>query len=228
MSSPHPFARPSLTTACLSVQVMTVLILVRNYQPAHEMIISGGWDVAAVARDSYDIEGKVVGTIGAGRIGFRVLQRLKPFNCAKMLYYDYAELPAEAAKEVGAERVEDLKDFLGQCDLVMLNCPLHESTKRMINKETLGHMKKGAWLVNTVSHSRTRLLPVSLSLTHLSDFDRRAGRCAWRRTSLRRLRLARLLATAGTCGRPSLRPRITPGARCAARTATATPWFPTW
>ncbi len=129
---------------------MTALILVRNYQPAHEMIISGRWDVAEVARDSYDLEGKVIGTLGCGRIGFRVLQRLKPFKPKELLYYDYAELPEAAAKEVGAERVEDLKEFLGRCDLITLNAPLHESTKGIINKETLGYMKKGTWLVNTV------------------------------------------------------------------------------
>ena len=141
---------------------MTALILIRNYQPGHEQIINGGWDVAAVARDSYDLEGKVIGTLGAGRIGYRVLQRLKPFAPKALLYYDYAELPSEAAKEVGAERVEDLKEFLGRCDLITLNAPLHDSTRGIINKETLGYMKKGAWIVNTVSspsyhHSRLRL-----------------------------------------------------------------------
>ena len=128
---------------------MSILLLVRNFVPAHEQIISGGWDVAAVARDTYDLEGKVVGTLGAGRIGFRVLQRLKAFDCKDLLYYDYAELPAHAATEVGAKRVEDLKEFLGQLDVLTLNCPLHESTKGIINKETLGWLKPGAWIVNT-------------------------------------------------------------------------------
>ncbi len=40
-------------------------------------MISGEWDVARIAADAYDLEGKVVGTVGAGRIGQRVLQRLK-------------------------------------------------------------------------------------------------------------------------------------------------------
>ena len=57
------------------------------------MIERGDWQVSEVARNAYDLEGKVVGTIGAGRIGFRVLQRLKPFNCKELLYYDYAPLP---------------------------------------------------------------------------------------------------------------------------------------
>jgi formate dehydrogenase len=52
----------------------------RHYA-AHEQIMTGGWNVADICRNSFDIEGKVVGTVGAGRIGYRVLQRLKPFDC---------------------------------------------------------------------------------------------------------------------------------------------------
>ena len=58
------------------------------------MIERGDWQVSEVARNAYDLEGKVVGTIGCGRIGYRVLQRLQPFNCKELLYYDYADLPA--------------------------------------------------------------------------------------------------------------------------------------
>ncbi|KAK4054090.1 formate dehydrogenase (NAD+) [Microbotryomycetes sp. JL201] len=135
--------------------VMSILLLVRNYGPAHEQALNGEWDVAAAARDTYDLEGKVVGTIGAGRIGYRVLQRLKPFDCKELLYYDYQALPADAEKAVGARRVEDLKEFLGQCDVVTLNCPLHEGSRGMINKTTLGQMKKGAWVVNTARGALT-------------------------------------------------------------------------
>lgn len=57
------------------------------------MIERGDWQVSQIARNAYDLEGKVVGTIGAGRIGYRVLQRLVPFDCKELLYYDYAALP---------------------------------------------------------------------------------------------------------------------------------------
>jgi lactate dehydrogenase-like 2-hydroxyacid dehydrogenase len=63
---------------------------------------------------------------------------------------DYQSLPADAEKAVNARRVEDLKEFLGQLDVLTINCPLHETTRGIINKETLSYMKKGAWIVNTV------------------------------------------------------------------------------
>lgn len=57
------------------------------------MIERGDWQVSDIARNAFDLEGKVIGTIGAGRIGYRVLQRLVPFDCKELLYYDYAPLP---------------------------------------------------------------------------------------------------------------------------------------
>ncbi|KAL5523699.1 FDH1_2 [Sanghuangporus baumii] len=129
--------------------VMSILLLVRNFTPAHEMIERGEWKVSQIARNAFDLEGKVVGTIGAGRIGYRVLQRLVPFNTKELLYYDYAPLPEDAAKAVGARRVEDLKSFVSQCDVITVNTPLHEGTRGLINAELLKSFKKGAWLVNT-------------------------------------------------------------------------------
>lgn len=95
-----------------------ILSLVRNYIPAHEQIASGGWNVAEIARNSYDIEDKVIGTLGAGRIGYRVLQRLVPFNPKQLLYHDYKPLSKEHEQAVKAKRVEDLKEFLGQLDVL--------------------------------------------------------------------------------------------------------------
>ena len=129
--------------------VMSILLLVRNFVPAHEMIERGDWQVSDIARNAFDLEGKVVGTIGAGRIGYRVLQRLKPFDCKELLYYDYAPLPDAAGKAIGARRVADLKEFVAQCDVVTVNCPLHEGTRGLVNTELLKSFKKGAWLVNT-------------------------------------------------------------------------------
>jgi len=129
--------------------VMSILLLVRNFVTAHEQIMAGGWNVAEVTRNAYDLEGKVVGTLGAGRIGFRVLQRLRPFDCKELLYFDYQALPDHAAKELGCRRVENLEEFLSQVDVLTINCPLHEKTHHLINKDTLKYLKKGAWIVNT-------------------------------------------------------------------------------
>lgn len=122
---------------------MTILTLVRNFVPAHEQIERGEWDVAAVAKNEYDLEGKVVGTVAVGRIGERVLRRLKPFDCKELLYFDYQPLAPEIEKEIGCRRVDTLEEMLAQCDIVTINCPLHEKTRGLFNKELISKMKKG-------------------------------------------------------------------------------------
>ncbi|RWA06947.1 hypothetical protein EKO27_g8164 [Xylaria grammica] len=129
--------------------VMTILVLVRNFVPAHEQIQAGDWDVAAAAKNEYDLEGKVVGTVAVGRIGERVLRRLKAFDCKELLYFDYQPLKPEVEKEIGARRVESLEEMLAQCDVVTINCPLHEKTRGLFNKDLIAKMKPGSWLVNT-------------------------------------------------------------------------------
>ena len=73
--------------------IMSILVLVRNFVPAHDQARSGEWNVANIARNTFDLEDKVVGTVGCGRIGYRVLQRLQPFGCKELLWYDYTDLP---------------------------------------------------------------------------------------------------------------------------------------
>ena len=122
---------------------MTILVLVRNFVPAHEQIAAGDWNVAAVAKGEYDLENKVVGTVAVGRIGERVLRRLKAFDCKELLYFDYQPLKPEVEKEIGCRKVDSLEEMLGQCDVVTINCPLHEKTRGMFNKELISKMKKG-------------------------------------------------------------------------------------
>jgi formate dehydrogenase len=144
--------------------VMTILVLVRNFVPAHEQIQAGEWDVAAAAKNEFDLEGKVVGTVAVGRIGERVLRRLKPFDCKELLYFDYQPLKPEVEKEIGCRRCDTLEEMLAQCDVVTINCPLHEKTRGLFNKDLIAKMKPGMSL-NALLTSRRPIStpPVPLS-----------------------------------------------------------------
>lgn len=141
--------------------MMTILLFVRNFLPSHKMAVDGGWDIAACAKHEYDLEGKVIATVGAGRIGYRVLERLVAFNPKKLLYYDYQPLPDAAVQKLNdasklfngtdniVERVELLEDMVSQADIVTINCPLHEKSKGLFDKKLISKMKPTAYLVNT-------------------------------------------------------------------------------
>lgn len=50
---------------------------------------------------------------------------------------------------VRAEFVPDLREFLSQCDIVSIHCPLKDTTRKMFNRETFSWMKHGSILINT-------------------------------------------------------------------------------
>ena len=67
----------SNVTSVAEDEVMRILVLIRNYLPARDQIVSGKWDVPAVAVNSWDLIDKTVGTVGGGRIGYHMMKRLR-------------------------------------------------------------------------------------------------------------------------------------------------------
>lgn len=137
----------SNTVSVAEDELMRILILVRNFLPGHHQVVNGEWNVAAIAHRAYDLEGKTVGTVGAGRIGRLLLQRLKPFGC-NLLYHDRLKMEPEVEKEIGAKFEEDLDAMLPKCDIVVINTPLTEKTKGMFDKAKIAKLKKGVLIVN--------------------------------------------------------------------------------
>jgi formate dehydrogenase len=140
-------------TYCNSISVaehvvMLILALVRNYLPAHQWVLDGGWNIADCVSRSYDLEGMQVGTVGAGRIGSAVLRRLKPFDVV-LHYTDRHRLPADVEEELGLMFHPDAQSLVRSCDVVTINAPLHPETEHLFNAELIGQMKRGAYLVNT-------------------------------------------------------------------------------
>jgi formate dehydrogenase len=128
--------------------VMSILALVRNYLPSHDVARSGGWNIADCVTRSYDVEGMHVGTVAAGRIGTAVLRRLKPFD-VHLHYHDRHRLPSEVEEELGVTWHDSVEDMVAACDVVTINCPLHPETENLFDAAMIGRMKRGAYLVNT-------------------------------------------------------------------------------
>lgn len=67
----------SNVTSVAEDEVMRILVLMRNFLPARDQIVSGEWNVPAVAVNSWDLMDKTVGTVGSGRIGYHMMKRLR-------------------------------------------------------------------------------------------------------------------------------------------------------
>lgn len=90
--------------------------------------------------------GKIVGLVGASRIGRLVLERLRPFDF-EILLCDPTLEPAAAAA-LGVETV-GLEELLERSDVVSLHAPSLPGTRHMIDRDALARMRDGAILVNT-------------------------------------------------------------------------------
>ncbi len=140
-------------TYCNSISVaehvvMMILSLVRNYIPSYGWVVKGGWNIADCVERSYDVEGMVVGTVGAGRIGTAVLKRLRPFD-VELHYTDRYRLPESVEAELGLVYHPDARSLVKVCDVVTINAPLHPETEGLFNDDLISTMKRGAYLVNT-------------------------------------------------------------------------------
>ncbi|TDW75009.1 NAD-dependent formate dehydrogenase [Kribbella pratensis] len=128
--------------------VMMILGLVRNYIPAYQTVLDGGWNIADCVARSYDLEGMHVGTVAAGRIGTAVLRRLAPFD-VKLHYTDRHRLPESVERELGLTFHPSTADMVPHCDVVTINAPLHPETEGLFGDKLLGTMKRGSYLINT-------------------------------------------------------------------------------
>ncbi|WP_206204846.1 hydroxyacid dehydrogenase [Thermococcus sp. MV11] len=92
-----------------------------------------------------ELEGKTIGVIGFGRIGYEVAKIAHALGMKVLLYDPYPN--EERAKEVGGKFAQ-LEELLRESDVVTLHVPLVEQTYHLINEERLKLMKPTAILIN--------------------------------------------------------------------------------
>ncbi len=121
------------------------LCLLKNMFFAHATTKSGGWEQMNIK--CAEIQGKVWGIVGFGNIGKAVAARLKPFGLTRILYYD-AYRPTESVEKEYDVEFAEMNVLLTQSDIISLHAPLTDSTRAMINKESINTMKPNAYIIN--------------------------------------------------------------------------------
>lgn len=94
----------------------------------------------------FDLQGKTMGVIGAGRIGLHVIRIARGFGM-KVLAFDTQRDPFLA--ELLSFEYTDLERLLQASDILSLHCPLNAATRHMIAQPQFAKMKRGALLINT-------------------------------------------------------------------------------
>jgi D-3-phosphoglycerate dehydrogenase len=152
-----------------------MLALLKRFPECHAAMREG----RAQRREEFmgrNLYGKTVGLVGIGNVGTRTAAILNAaFHCRVLAYDPYVD--AATVADRGAEKVDDLRAMLGQCDVVSLHCPLTAESRAMMAADAFAAMKPGSVLVTTARgsiHDEAALL-AALEKGHLAG----AGLDVW-------------------------------------------------
>lgn len=137
---------PSYSTERVAhTAIMMILNLSSAMQVQMKMLACGNHDnfTRNLQVPHVEVNGKTLGIIGAGHIGRKVIQIAQALDMNILVY---TRTPREDEKGIHYVSLEEL---LKNSDYISMHCPLTESTKHMINKESLSLMKPSAFIINT-------------------------------------------------------------------------------
>ncbi len=114
--------------------------MLRHIPETQDRVRSGGTKDGLVG---CELRGKTVGIIGYGNIGSRTGELMHAFGCnilaqSRSVHSDYPAWVHQVSQE----------ELLRQSDIVVLHCPLNDSTRGMIDYGKLSMMKPSAILIN--------------------------------------------------------------------------------
>jgi D-3-phosphoglycerate dehydrogenase len=104
------------------------------------------WDYN-IAKPIYTFRGKCLGIIGLGKIGRAVVLKAKGFGMEVSAYDPYVH--DDIFQLMGVQREYELDDLLKRSDYISIHAPLTPETFHLIDKRTLGLLKKHVVIVNT-------------------------------------------------------------------------------
>lgn len=95
-----------------------------------------------------EVQDKKLGIIGLGAIGVKVANVAKHMGMEVYGYDPYVSVDAAWNLSRDVKHVLNVEDIYENCDIITIHVPLLDSTKGMINKESIQKMKDGVILLN--------------------------------------------------------------------------------
>ncbi len=124
--------------------VALLLSLARNIPQADAALRAGRWERSTWT--GTELQDKVLGVLGLGRIGTLVAQRCHAFGM-RLVAYDPFVAPDRAAR-LGVELVPTVDEVLERADFVSVHLPKTTDTVGLLDSERLARMKPTARLLN--------------------------------------------------------------------------------
>jgi len=117
--------------------------LARNIPQANQSLREGKWDRKKFT--GTELNGKLVGLIGLGRVGSEVAKRCLAFGMDVIAYDPLVS--SESAAKLGV-RLAELPEIFQTADIISVHSPLTAETRNLINAKTLAQCKKGVRIIN--------------------------------------------------------------------------------
>lgn len=141
---------PGYGTNTVAQYTMALLLELCHHVGAHsDSVKCGDWsrcrDFCYWNYPQMELEGKVLGIIGYGRIGKKVARLAEAFGMHVLVHSGHEVEEDNLTENI---RQAKLTELLTQSDVISLHCPLNESTKGIINRQTIGMMKNGVLIIN--------------------------------------------------------------------------------
>lgn len=95
-----------------------------------------------------EIKGKKLGVIGLGAIGVEVANAAAALGMEVFGYDPYISVANAWKLSQYVKNVKSLGEIYSECDYITVHVPLMDSTKGMINKDTIAMMKNGVIVLN--------------------------------------------------------------------------------
>lgn len=137
----------AMTMAVAEFTVGIMIDLTRHVHVADRNIRRGEWK----RKQGKRIGKSIIGIIGLGRIGTKVVKLLVPFQPEEILVNDIKDKTGEIPRirECGLNiRHMEKQEIYRSADIISLHVPLSSLTRNLINAETLLLFKKDAFLIN--------------------------------------------------------------------------------
>jgi D-lactate dehydrogenase len=132
---------PSYSPEAVAEHTLALMLtLIRKTHKAYNRVKENNFDLNGLL--GFNLHGKTIGVVGAGKIGSAFLRIMSGFGC-KLIYHDPQVNNIDIAQSVS------LNTLYQQSDIISLHCPLTELTRYMINESSLDKMKPAVMIVNT-------------------------------------------------------------------------------
>ena len=95
-----------------------------------------------------EIKGKKLGVIGLGAIGVMVANAANSLGMKVYGYDPYLSVKSAWNLNHNAVYISDINEIYAECDYITIHVPLTDSTKNLINKDTIAKCKDGVRILN--------------------------------------------------------------------------------